>query len=140
MNFNRDTEYALISLAQMTEKDRVYSARELSDSCNVPYGLLCKILQRLASAGVLRSIRGPRGGYRLAHKADQILLAAVETAVHENRRVVPCLDTRECDREEHCTIRDGVVRIQSMWDEMMSTITLAEFFGKAESVTEGALR
>ena len=140
MNFHRDTEYALISLAEMTEKDRVYSARDLSDSCNVPYGLLCKILQRLSNAGILRSIRGPRGGYRLAGRADEILLSAVVTAVHEKRRVVPCLDTRECDREEHCTIRDGVVRIQSMWDEMMSKITLKEFFGEAESVTGGALR
>lgn len=127
MKLNKDTEYALICLIAMAENDRVYSARVLSDQQNLPYGLICKIMQRLANAGLLESIRGPKGGYKLALDADEIPLSAIEAAIHERQTTVPCLDERSCERSNGCTIRGGVVQLQSRWDEMMTDITLADF-------------
>ena len=56
MRFNKDIEYALISLVAMGREDGVMSARELSDRFSIPYELLCKILQRLSHARIVSSI------------------------------------------------------------------------------------
>ncbi len=138
MKLNRDTEYALVCLTAMAENNHVYSARCLSDQYNIPYDLVCKVLQRLSNAGILDSIRGPRGGYELAGSAEDIPLSKVVSAVHENQNAVPCLDERTCVRSESCTIRGGVLQIQSMWDAMMSDMTLADFVGANKSVGKGA--
>lgn len=137
MKLNKDTEYALISLIALAENDRVYSARVLSDQQNLPYGLICKIMQRLANAGLLKSIRGPKGGYKLAAAADEIPLSAIEGAIHERHTTVPCLDERSCEKSAGCTIRGGVVRLQSRWDELMTDITLADFMNANNEAKTG---
>jgi Rrf2 family transcriptional regulator, nitric oxide-sensitive transcriptional repressor len=137
VKLNRDTEYALICLTAMVGNARVYSARSLAEQLELPYGLLCKILQRLSNGGVLESVRGPRGGYRLAHEAADIPLSVIVTAIHEKENAVPCLDERSCIRSDSCSIRGGVMQIQSRWDEMMFTMSLADFIGASESVGTG---
>ena len=138
MKLNRDTEYALICLTAMAEDNRVFSARFLSDHYNVPYDLLCKILQRLSNAGILNSIRGSHGGYKLVGRATDIPLSAIVSALSEKQSSVPCLDERSCVRIDSCSIRGGVLQIQSMWDEMMSDMTIADFINANKSVGKGA--
>jgi Rrf2 family protein len=127
MRFHRDVEYALIALTVMTKEPRVHSARELSTVHNVPYGLLCKILQRLASAQIVESTLGPRGGYRLIQDPTSVSLSKVMDAVHGEQHVAPCLDEGDCGRIQGCTIRDGVLMVQTMWDSVMSKMSLADF-------------
>ena len=132
MRFHRDVEYALISLSVMIKERRLYSARELSGSNNVPYGLLCKILQRLSSAQFLESIQGPKGGYRLAVDPEEVSLSEIMDAVHGEEHVAPCLDEGDCGREGDCTIRPGGLKVQSMWDNLITRMTLAEFVSMDE--------
>ena len=65
MRFTRDLEYALISLIAMGGEESVTSARDIAHAYTVPYERLCKILQRLSAAGILDSMKGAHGGYRL---------------------------------------------------------------------------
>ena len=127
MRFHRDVEYALISLSAMTQDGSVHSARRLSERHNVPYGLLCKILQRLAGAGILESTQGPTGGYRLIQDPDKVSLSTIMDAVHGEQHVAPCLDEGDCGRIDGCTIRDGVLMVQTMWDRVMSRMSLQDF-------------
>jgi Rrf2 family protein len=127
MRFHRDVEYALISLSAMMQDGGVHSARKLAEQQKVPYGLLCKILQKLAAAGILDSVQGPRGGYRLVRDPDEVSLSTIIDAVHGEQHVVPCLDEGDCGRIDGCTIRDGVLMVQSMWDSMMSRMSLQDF-------------
>ncbi len=138
MNLHRDTEYALICLSEMKDRDRVYSARSLAESSNLPYELLCKILQRLSNAGILQSVRGPRGGYSLTTGPDEISLSSVISAVHGTPKVVPCIDSMGCERGGSCTIRGGVMRIQSMWERMMDEISLEQFIRGKDPVPQGS--
>ena len=132
MRFHRDVEYALISLSEMD--DAVHSARELSDLHNVPYGLLCKILQRLSNAGILESIQGPRGGYKLIQDPEKVSLSTIIDAVHGEQHVAPCLDEGDCGRIADCTIRDGVLMVQSMWDTMLGGMSLQDFARKNNKI------
>jgi Rrf2 family protein len=127
MRFHRDVEYALIALSAMTRDRRLYSARELANAHNVPYGLLSKILQRLTAGGILESVQGPRGGYRLIKDPDKVSLSGIMDCVHGEQHVAPCLDEGDCGRVQECTIREGVLMVQSMWDSVMSNMSLSDF-------------
>lgn len=127
MRFNKEVEYALIGLTAMTGTDGLISARDLADEYSVPHGLLAKILQRLASAGVLESVQGAHGGYRLARSKDEITLGDIIDSVQGRKHVARCLDDEACSQIEVCNIKDSIESVQSMWDQLISTMTLGEF-------------
>ena len=48
------------------------SAKDIADSYGIPLPLLSKVLQKLARGGLLISVQGTNGGYRLAREASNI--------------------------------------------------------------------
>ena len=70
-------EYALratLYIAQHADGDRLVRTEEAAEALGVPRNYLSKILHVLARHGVLSSTRGPLGGFRLAHAADEMPL------------------------------------------------------------------
>src|SRR5258708_1586414 len=55
--------------------DRPVRAKEITERQGVPPRFLEPVLQDLVRAGILDSVRGPRGGYRLARERRRITLA-----------------------------------------------------------------
>lgn len=83
MKISRSTGYALIAvgyIAQNTDEGAVLAAR-ISKEYGIPLEYLLKILQQLVRANVLRSKRGPRGGFFLARPAETITLLEIIEAV-----------------------------------------------------------
>ena len=134
MRFNKDVEYALIALAAMSAERRLYSAREIAEAHSVPFGILSKTLQRLASEGILASVQGPRGGYRMDRSPEEVSLDEVMVAVQGQRHVVACLnDSEGCEQEDGCIIKPGIGRMQKLWENLVSSLTLADFSRSRES-------
>ena len=83
MKISRSTGYALVAVgyvAQHYQEGAVLAAR-VSKQYNIPLEYLLKILQQLVRANVLRSKRGPRGGFFLARPAETITLLEIIEAV-----------------------------------------------------------
>lgn len=129
--FNKDMEYALISLVEMSRQneDDLLSARELSERYAIPYKLLARILQKLSSDGVVHSVKGPRGGYRLAEVPENVRLGRVIKAVRGDERIADCLtDEGSCAQENcGCTIKPIVQVFQDKWVKFVENTTLDEF-------------
>src|SRR3954465_12124335 len=71
----KTTTYALISLAHMANRPGdCVSAREIAVAHNLPQPLLMKVLKVLHGAGILRSVRGSKGGYQIAANLEQLSL------------------------------------------------------------------
>lgn len=82
MKTNRSTEYGLIAAGYIARhcKDGPVMAERISKECNIPLAYLFKILLQLAKADILRSKRGPHGGFSLARPAEEItMLEIIET-------------------------------------------------------------
>ena len=71
---NKKTEYALITLKQMSSKTLgdLTTAREISEHFKTPFDTTAKVLQSLNSAGILKSVKGINGGYILAADLSQL--------------------------------------------------------------------
>ena len=129
--FNKDMEYALISLVEMSRQDEgiLLSARELSERFSIPYKLLARILQKLGSGGIIASVKGPRGGYRLVGQPADIRLGQVIQAVRGQERIADCLtEDGECAQDQcGCTIKPIIRVFQDKWVSFVENTTLDEF-------------
>lgn len=79
MRFSKSSEYAVMAtcyVAKHSDGNNVLS-QLISKEYGIPLEYLLKILQQLSSANVLRSKRGPNGGFVLARKAEETTMAEV---------------------------------------------------------------
>jgi len=83
MKISRSTGYALVAVGYVAQhyKDGAVLAARVSKEYGIPLEYLLKILQQLVRANVLRSKRGPRGGFFLARPAEGITLLEIIEAV-----------------------------------------------------------
>jgi len=83
MKISRSTGYALLAVGYIAQnrKQGIILSQTISKKYNIPLEYLLKILQQLVRANVLRSKRGPRGGFSLAKPAKKITLLQVVEAV-----------------------------------------------------------
>jgi Rrf2 family protein len=84
MQVSRKVDYALravIHLADEEAAERICSVSEIASRERIPRQFLEKIVQDLIHKGLVRSRRGPRGGYVLARPADQVTFRDVIEAV-----------------------------------------------------------
>lgn len=84
MAFSAKTEYglvALIELAGIHASGGVLQVAEIALRQNIPDRYLEQMLTSLRRGGILRSIRGPRGGYQLLRSPAEVLVADVVTCL-----------------------------------------------------------
>ncbi|HKI37607.1 MAG TPA: Rrf2 family transcriptional regulator [Gemmataceae bacterium] len=83
MKLTRASSYALQALAYLVDQptDKSMASHIVAEARGIPERFLLKVLQPLVAVGVLRSIKGPNGGYRLARPPKQITLLEVVEAV-----------------------------------------------------------
>jgi Rrf2 family protein len=83
MRVSRSTGYALLAVGYIAKNqgDGVVLSQDVSKQYDIPLEYLLKILQQLVRANVLRSKRGPRGGFCLAKPTNKITMLEVIEAV-----------------------------------------------------------
>jgi Rrf2 family protein len=83
MRVSRSTGYALLAVGYIAKNqgDGVVLSQDISNQYDIPLEYLLKILQQLVRANVLRSKRGPRGGFSLAKPPNKITMLEIIEAV-----------------------------------------------------------
>ena len=81
MRLSARVDYALRAVGELAAADAPRTVEQLSGAQKIPNKYLESILGELRRGGLLRSQRGPDGGYRLARPADQISIADVIRAL-----------------------------------------------------------
>jgi len=83
MRVSRSTGYALLAVGYIAKNqgDGVVLSQNISKQYDIPLEYLLKILQQLVRANVLRSKRGPRGGFSLAKATNKITMLEIIEAV-----------------------------------------------------------
>jgi Rrf2 family protein len=75
-----------VELAGSRPGDRAVPVRELAARTGVPEGFLVQVLQSLRRAGIVESVRGAAGGFRLAGPAAEISVGRVLRAAGGSER------------------------------------------------------
>lgn len=92
------------------------------------------LMASLHSAGLVRTVRGPKGGYELARPPSEITaLDAVEALEGKNVLVECVADASSCRRAGRCTARDIWCEVAASIDGVLRKLTLAEIVSRQRS-------
>ena len=84
MRISRSTGYALLAVGYIAKNQKeqgIVLSQRIAKAYKIPLEYLLKILQQLVRANVLRSKRGPRGGFTLAKPPQKITMLQIVEAV-----------------------------------------------------------
>jgi Rrf2 family protein len=125
MWISRRTDYATRALVALAlEQDvRPVKIQELAERTDTPISVLEQVLPQLRSAGIVRSERGPSGGYRLNHAPSEITLERVVRILQGPLAPIACA-TRHAP--EPCSMLAGCALHETWADVRDATIAILE--------------
>lgn len=135
VRLNRTTEYGLIALRYMFEKQfhgdaSVTSARELSDRYGLPFEITAKTLQKMKDTGLIQSAQGARGGYTLARELSRVNFAEFLELMEGPQGVVGCAAHSEtktpCEYEKRCDMKGMMVDLNDRVKNFLGGIILTD--------------
>jgi Rrf2 family protein len=127
MLVTRETDYAVRTVLYLAqERDRVASVTEVAQAMFIPKSFLAKILQRLVRNGIVQSIRGVKGGFRLAKKPNEITLLAIMEAIQGLAGINVCaVDSKKCRLSSTCAVHPVWVDIRKEVEARLKKQTIA---------------
>jgi len=120
MRLSTKGRYAVMAMADLArrqgalgEGDRAVALSEIAARQQISLSYLEQLFARLRRRGLVRSLRGPGGGYRLARTAEDTNIADIVLAVDEPLRATRCnAEGKGCMlKGERCLTHD-------LWEEM----------------------
>jgi FeS assembly SUF system regulator len=121
-------DYGILLMTHMAaSEEKLHTAGDLSAVTHVPQPTVSKILQMLLNDQLLVSIRGARGGYRLARPAKEISIVNVISTLEGHIALTECnLDDCDCAQQPVCGISGSWQRINEAVHMALQGITLAD--------------
>ena len=128
MLFSTATGYALRALAALPEDGTYSLAKDLASHLDLPGPYLAKILQSLAQEGILHSVRGPRGGFRLARPAHRVTVGEVVAALEGLETMSGCvMGFARCDNQDNpCPLHQAWNDVKAHLDASMTQVTIRD--------------
>lgn len=122
---------ALLDLALHARKGPV-SLADISERQEISISYLEQLFAKLRKNGLVKSVRGPGGGYRLSREADAIFVAEVIDAVDESLDVTRCEGRGDCQNGQRCLTHDLWMDLSNQIHKFLSGISLQSLVDRAE--------
>ncbi|HXA07642.1 MAG TPA: Rrf2 family transcriptional regulator [Bryobacteraceae bacterium] len=129
MIYSRSSEYAIrafVHLAQVPE-GKYAMVKQIAAEEEIPSHFLAKILQQLARKGLLRSSKGPTGGFSLRVSADEVRLVDIVEALDGLGEYQKCASgLAECTDDMPCALHDSWKVLRSRIMDYLGRNTIAD--------------
>ena len=126
LRISRLTDYATVILASLAG-GRLESAADIAERTRIGLPTVSKLLKELQHAGLVRSVRGARGGYQLARPAASINAAEIIDAVEGPVALTECAGAAsQCGIESTCLVGHGWQRISRAIRRALVEVSLEE--------------
>lgn len=131
----RLSEKSLLAVAAIVDiaihsRGQPVAAKALAERHNLPPRHLEPVLQALVHAGILKGVRGPRGGYELARERRRISVAEIarvaETTGAENAAHIPVLVEK--------VVQPAVASAEQSFEVALSAVSIDELCREAEKL------
>ena len=111
------------------------SLADISERQGISLSYLEQLFSKLRKHGLVNSIRGPGGGYRLGKCSAEIAVADVISAVNESVDATKCQGKGNCQGGEQCLTHSLWEGLSERIEEFLNNITLAELVAKNDVQT-----
>jgi len=117
---------ALLELA-LRPGDNPATLKDIAQRQQISIRYLEHLITPLVAAGIVRSMRGPKGGISLARSPQEIRLSEVIQLLEGSTAPVECLDNPGvCDRAATCVTRDVWGELRKAMDNVLGSTTIAD--------------
>jgi Rrf2 family iron-sulfur cluster assembly transcriptional regulator len=113
------------------------SVVDIADRQNISASYLEQLFSKLKRSGLLKSVRGPGGGYQLALSPEDISVSRIIAAVGEGVDATRCHGASDCQDGVMCLTHDLWTELSQEIDDFLGAITLASLIGKNKSRVVG---
>ena len=132
----QDTDYGVRAALYLASASRqTVPCAEIARACGIGKSFAYKVMQKLAGAGIVASLSGRGGGFRLARDPTQVLLSDVVEAIQGPIEVSDCvLNPSVCERNGDCPLSAEWRRLQERIGALLggtSLHDLVHFSGQA---------
>jgi Rrf2 family protein len=135
-------EYGLIVSVHLARHGvvRPQPAREIAEREGLPPDYVEQILLKLRRAGLVKSMRGAKGGYLLSRPPERVTVRDVIDAAESRTFEVNCevypINAQRCRSPQGCAIRPLWRALQRRIDDFLEGVSLADLLGEEDAVDE----
>jgi Rrf2 family iron-sulfur cluster assembly transcriptional regulator len=139
MKLTTKGRYAVMAMADLASNESIkpVSLNEISIRQNISLSYLEQLFLKLRNNHLVKSVRGPHGGYMLEKKAKDIKLSSIISAVNEEVKTLNC----KKDSKKGCDGRSVKCITHYLWDDLEKHINsffenknLNEIVSKQENI------
>jgi len=130
---SQTSDYALRAVIMLAAEynGQPLRAEVVADATGAPRNYMGKTLNALVKAGVLKSARGPQGGFSLALPPESITVARIIDCFVEPRTNPRCLlGNRPCDSANPCAAHTLWTQVNKSRREPFAITTIADLIGR----------
>lgn len=129
MKLSTRTRYAVRAMIELAKHDltRPLQLKIIAERQEISVKYLEQLMAVLKSAGLIKSIRGSKGGYVLAKPPNQIALSDILRCVEGPITTVECVeDSSTCARAADCAAREIWTRVEKAIEQVLKSFTLQD--------------
>lgn len=128
LRISKLADYAALIMSQLAkESKKLSSASFLAEKLHLSLPVVSKILKILCQAGLISSVRGAGGGYRLARLPEKITLADVVSAIEGDFAITECCSSRgTCALDATCGTKNNWKGINTVIYTALSKLTIMD--------------
>ncbi|CAH0184596.1 Putative HTH-type transcriptional regulator Rv1287 [Agrobacterium fabrum] len=149
MKLGDGVEQAIHSVGMLAglSEGGVLSAAALAEFHGVSTSYLLKHLQSLSNAGIVTTVPGPKGGYRLARATDKITLLDIVLAVEGPQPAFRCAEIRQRGPNplpgryftKPCGINAAMLKAEKVYRAELAKTTIADILGDLSANDDGGI-
>ncbi len=104
MKLSTKGRYAVTAMMDIALHEKVgpVTLADISQCQGISLSYLEQLFSKLRNTGLVKGVRGPGGGYRLAKPASEISVADIIDSVDENLDLTHCESKGNCNKGEKC--------------------------------------
>lgn len=127
---------AMLDIA-LNEADKPVTLAGISERQSISLSYLEQLFSRLRRQGLVTSVRGPGGGYRIAKAHGAISVSEIITAVDEQIDATQCGGHENCHDEGRCMTHDLWAALNTKILEYLAGVSLADMVEAQHKKGEG---
>ncbi|MDD2524368.1 MAG: Rrf2 family transcriptional regulator [Endomicrobiaceae bacterium] len=134
MKISTKGRYALRLMIDLAEHSngKYITLKDISARQEISIKYLEQIITQLSKAGLLKSVRGPQGGYKLSKDSKDYTVGDILRVTEGNLSPVACLeyDTNKCNSYEKCSTVDFWAGLYQLIQKYVDSVTLEDLVSK----------
>ena len=129
MRLSTKGRYSVTAMMDLAIHDKAgpVTLADISQCQGISLSYLEQLFAKLRKSGLVKGVRGPGGGYRLAKPATEMSIGEIIAAVDESVDVTRCGGKGDCDNGDACLTHELWSELSGRLHDFLNGITLSQF-------------